>query len=474
MSRTRYGIAIVVFALAATATLLGIWSSTAQADPANPVGVAALSATIDVGENEADETDEPLDRGLPAAVGSTIQWTVSQKVNALSVDSITRYSSMSFTDVLPEEVEFVSATMTGRNDTDVTTTAGRLAFDPATRTVCYTFDSTWLQSSMPMVGETYTLTITARIVAFPERGRIENRGYVSINSLTMQTNLTETEVVRAALSITKEGEQDIVTPSLSGYAELGFTSVVSQTEEGAAAREVIISDEMTTGLEFLCGSLSIVDAQGTVIEPRIEESPRGFTAIVDRLDRSNPITVDFTCCITPEALGNTVQNTIKASALAVDEVEATSQAVLVYDTVSPRTLTVTKRVKASDLVDDHGDGMFLFVVEGTDVDGSARTYRGIATLNGDSPIAEDGFSFTTCTIEGIAAGEYAIREIAGSRYSLDAIASDEDFMVIEDGSVAAHLIAQLAGSCSFTNAKTSWSGLSDTDCITNHFPGGTR
>lgn len=89
-------------------------------------------------------------------VGETVVFEVDQKVNTLNEDIQVNYTSFKMEDILPEEVDYVSAKMYKGSEE---ITGGTINYDSSSRKVTWTASNDFL-SSMDLQGETYTLKIT--------------------------------------------------------------------------------------------------------------------------------------------------------------------------------------------------------------------------------------------------------------------------------------------------------------------------
>lgn len=125
-------------------------------------------ATPQIGDNPSD---------------THLTYTISQEVDVKGKTYYATYDYFRFKDPLDKRLDYVNAKMLMRmkdgQTTDITTSAGKLAYDQSTRVVSYEFDSEWLKNSMPLSGETYLLVIETSLNSNAKQGeKISNSGEV--------------------------------------------------------------------------------------------------------------------------------------------------------------------------------------------------------------------------------------------------------------------------------------------------------
>ncbi len=125
-----------------------------------------------------------------AAPGQPIVWDVSQQVGTLGEDVLSRYRHFEIIDHLPDALEYRTAKVvkeSGGKKDDVTNTAGKLNWDAERKTLSYRFDPGWLESSMPLAGETYHLVIEASAANDAAGSTVENTAETLINHHRAET-----------------------------------------------------------------------------------------------------------------------------------------------------------------------------------------------------------------------------------------------------------------------------------------------
>ena len=94
------------------------------------------------------------------------------------------------------------------------------------------------------------------------------------------------------------------------------------------------------------------------------------------------------------------------------------------DPLSAKSITLTKKLKASEINFENGNPTFLFKLFGTDLNGEEHTYYRICVFNENYVIANtdaDGYVSQTVIFSGMPAGNYEAVEEESSRYTLKSI-----------------------------------------------------
>lgn len=84
-------------------------------------------------------------------------------------------------------------------------------------------------------------------------------------------------------------------------------------------------------------------------------------------------------------------------------------------------ITVTKRIKKSDINWNHGNPIFHFVVEGMDNDGNTRKYENFVEFDGSESADASGYVKASYTFYDIPLGTYKVYEKNVGRYYLDEV-----------------------------------------------------
>lgn len=147
-------------------------------------------------------------------------------------------------------------------------------------------------------------------------------------------------------------------------------------------------------------------------------------------------------------------------------------------------LKINKTICTEDLYEEHGDAVFVFRVNGTDVDGILRSYACSIEIPYEriSSAGEDGKISESVTLKGIPAGVYEISEMTISRYVLTNVAAVTDNFQIDMKTadqrygtiqpVEAEVMADLTemdGEVTYENRKAFWDRFSHNDLVINSF-----
>ena len=142
-----------------------------------------------------------------------------------------------------------------------------------------------------------------------------------------------------------------------------------------------------------------------------------------------------------------------------------------YDPVLEKEIVVTKRLKISDIVFDHGRPSFIFKVMGEDIHGTERIlYKEIVITEVDLVNylkANPGAEYIEKTETFIlTAGIYDVSELDTVRYELDSITNVTNG-VINDEKVTFDLTTEEAGAAKFYNKKIDQTDTNHTASIVN-------
>jgi hypothetical protein len=133
-------------------------------------------------------------------------------------------------------------------------------------------------------------------------------------------------------------------------------------------------------------------------------------------------------------------------------------------------LTLTKHLLADEIVWAHGNPIFTFKVEGTDVLGVSHTYYETVEFTPDQT-ASSGVVSQTVRMK-VLAGSYTVTEEPTMRYRLDHISDLSEGNAQENASaVLFDLSDGGTGTAAFTNRKTTDEEDSHTSLVRNHMVG---
>jgi len=145
----------------------------------------------------------------------------------------------------------------------------------------------------------------------------------------------------------------------------------------------------------------------------------------------------------------------------------TNKAVIKLEAPPPDTfLEITKEIDAADIVAAHGNPVFIFKAEGTDIKGKERTYYEAVEFTEQSAAA-DGKKRETAVIK-VKAGVYTVTEERTMRYSFGGI-----YSVTQGTASGERVIFDVSdakgGSAVFYNKKTTDEEQGHTALVRNHF-----
>lgn len=338
-------------------------------------------------------------------VGDTVVYTISQTVSLTPDEGYGSYGSFKFIDQLPAGLDYVSAKI-GCSSGEVPDTAGQIEFDSGSRTVTYTFSADYLKS-IEYRGQTYTFTVVCRI--------------------------NET--------------------ALGGQA-------FSNTAEVVINGEVVTTPAVSV-IPYYCITTEVVN--GT-IDPAIYGISAGESKTISYLP-------DKGCVLESVTVDGAAQDIGKfADSYDFTDIQANHHIRVVYTEVpTDRDVVLTKRIKAADIVFDHGYPTFLFRLEGTDVFGNSRIcYRAVVFTPEyvENHTDGEGFVSSSAVFSGLVPGAYTASEETTNRYALISI-TEVSGGLAQGEQVVFDLRTALQGTAVFTNDKYEQGGLSDSCFVEN-------
>lgn len=134
-------------------------------------------------------------------------------------------------------------------------------------------------------------------------------------------------------------------------------------------------------------------------------------------------------------------------------------------------ITVTKKIKESDITWAHGNPVFRFTVSGTDIKGESHTYEDYVEFSKGNYNLEGDYATLRLTFKNIPLGEYTVSEKETMRYKFESVAADTSNVKISNqvGIATLSMDAKQAG-VTFRNNKTLYDGYSHTDVVKNNVP----
>ena len=133
-------------------------------------------------------------------------------------------------------------------------------------------------------------------------------------------------------------------------------------------------------------------------------------------------------------------------------------------------ITLTKKIKTDDVWFEHGNPMFIFKLEGKDINGKSHTYYKNVVFDKDyvEKNTKDGYVEKSVIFSGLIKGSYTATELDGIRYDLKEIIKIQNG-VLSNQSVVFDFTSNSAteGMATFVNEKTTWKDYSHNDNQTN-------
>lgn len=129
-----------------------------------------------------------------AKAGDTVTYTLTQQVNTLGEDTMLRYTSWHETVTLPSEVTFKSGQLLDSTGNVISNAA--VTYDATTRKVTSVLPEDYLQNTMPLNGETYTVKLVTVVNKGVVNGEVgTTNSFVSVANITQTSNNVETAFI---------------------------------------------------------------------------------------------------------------------------------------------------------------------------------------------------------------------------------------------------------------------------------------
>ena len=134
-------------------------------------------------------------------------------------------------------------------------------------------------------------------------------------------------------------------------------------------------------------------------------------------------------------------------------------------------ITVTKKIKESDIVWAHGNPIFRFVISGTDIKGNPHTYEDYVEFAEDNYKLANGYASLSVVFKNIPIGTYTISEKETLRYKFESATPDSPNVTISGqiGTATLNMTHPEAG-MTFMNRKSNYDKFSHTDVVKNTVP----
>jgi hypothetical protein len=226
---------------------------------------------------------------------------------------------------------------------------------------------------------------------------------------------------------------------------------------------VILTKTDDTKTNFLQGAFfSLFTEAGTLVSSGLETDENGQIR-VDNLSFGSYYFVETKAPTGYVLSTKKIKFTIDASNVSSVKYLTTTNTKDFYE------VTVTKKIKASDINFANGTPSFIFKMSGVDINGEEHTYYSIITFDKayvDANTQSDGYVSQSISFTDFLPGEYTVKEEETSRYALSEI-TDVKHGTINDDSVEFDLVNYYKASATFTNEKYENQFYSDAKTIVN-------
>lgn len=243
-------------------------------------------------------------------------------------------------------------------------------------------------------------------------------------------------------TVTDEAGNDLNGGTVRAGDTLVYT--VTCSNPANAAKTVTITDEIPEGTELV---------ENSITENGAEKD--GTITWTLEIPAQSEASVSFAVRVRSEAMGGSACNRASVHyredgvTLPTDEVETN---------VEPGTITVTKKLPASDLLAAHGAPVFTFTL--TDAEGKVQ--RQSVQLSLDSEPDENGDVCASVTFTGLAGGVYTVTESQTACHTLVEFEDAENGTAKADCAVLELTGCRASASVTARNVRQSWAD--DRDC----------
>lgn len=237
-----------------------------------------------------------------------------------------------------------------------------------------------------------------------------------------------------------------------------YANVVNETVKGSV--ELIKVDSETRQVRLVGAEFTLYGTDGTALGTYVTDE--NGIVFVDDLEWGSYYFKETKAPDGYSLTSETIRFSVNAATAGV------KQEITVENPKDTRHITLTKRIKVSDINWANGDPTFIFKVVGTDVNGAEHTFHQIVIFDEDyvNKNAVDGYVSQDIVIGDITAGEYVAWELDTSRYALEAIV-DLSNAEVSGNSVTFDLVNNKSAAATFVNYKYENQGYSDSENATN-------
>ncbi|MDO4501813.1 MAG: isopeptide-forming domain-containing fimbrial protein [Coriobacteriia bacterium] len=138
------------------------------------------------------------------ATGETLEFTITQKMGCFFEDTMDCYTSLVLEDVLPDGLTFLTASMNDGSGKSLAS-AGTQTFDKDSRTLRFTFSSSWLSSTANYAGQDLVLTVRCKAnEPAKHQATLTNRSTTYFSGYAYQSNQVQVRVIQpCTVTVTK-------------------------------------------------------------------------------------------------------------------------------------------------------------------------------------------------------------------------------------------------------------------------------
>lgn len=201
-----------------------------------------------------------------ASEGDTVTWSLSFTMPEFYVDTVSTFSSLVWTDALPDETSYVSAKLYKSTDggstwTDVTSSSGTPS--QSSGTVSYAFSSSWLKSTSNYDGALYKLSITTTANAsISDVDAVVNNATLTVDGVDYEASAT-IYPESGSLTIGKTVKNST---SVSASKAFSFTvTLASRSGASLSGSYTVAYSDGTSGTVKNGGTISLKGGQSATI-----------------------------------------------------------------------------------------------------------------------------------------------------------------------------------------------------------------
>lgn len=292
-------------------------------------------------------------------------------------------------------------------------------------------------------------------------------------------NLGKFQVIESKAPHGYEGEwkQDV---NIASMTETAVYEVTNRKIKNSFGKISIVKKDSITGeiieasdaeFKILQWNCMTGDYEDTLDVPHLSYNERDRCYVSEKLEITSDNEGRFRITETKNPTG--YEGSFEEEIVFSSPEEQEKTIIAVNNPIPPKTgcITVTKRIKESDITWAHGNPVFRFRVTGTDENGRLHSYEDYVEYEKDHYTVDGGFAILSCFFENIPLGTYTVEELETLRYELENVSANTENVTI-NGDAASVLLNEnyLQAGVTFNNKKTFYAGYSHTDVLRNKIP----